>query len=120
MLQEKIGTDNIIFLPELSREGNALHDNRYLSHIIVGVRSKHTEIFAELFKESAINKNVPTLFTDSAEVYDLNTHQIIEGVGLTLALVSTITKTQDLVMAVIVCLNIPNSYQPTIRTFLKT
>ena len=66
-LQEKFGSDRVVFSPEFLREGQALKDNLYPSRIIVGSQCKAGEEFAGLLKQGAEKESIEVLFVRSTE-----------------------------------------------------
>ena len=64
---EKYQTNNIYFVPEFLREGNALHDNLNPSRILIGGSGNKFKLIESILKDGTKNKNVDVLTMSSAE-----------------------------------------------------
>ncbi len=66
-MRQKYGTANLMFSPEFLREGEALHDNRHPSRIVVGKRSARGQAFADMLRSVSLQPDTPVLLCNSTE-----------------------------------------------------
>ncbi len=69
-INERYGTDNILFSPEFLRESKALYDNLFPSRIIVGCdegQKEQAKVFAELLRDGADKEDIPILLMGQTE-----------------------------------------------------
>ena len=64
---ERHQTDNIYFVPEFLREGNALHDSFYPSRILIGGSGNKFKHIESLLKAGAKKKKIDVLMMSAAE-----------------------------------------------------
>ena len=64
---EKYQTDNIYFVPEFLREGNALRDNLYPSRILIGGSGDKAKLIESILIEGAKKKNIDLVMMSATE-----------------------------------------------------
>jgi UDPglucose 6-dehydrogenase len=67
LIKKKFDYNNIFFSPEFLREGQALKDVLNPSRIVIGGDKKQAKELIHIFKNSTVNKSVPTYKTGSSE-----------------------------------------------------